>query len=103
MPQPLSYGRPFRLVFRLVNTRENRFVIMHKLRPLRGELRYGAIGESGQETREGECVLCMTCQKMCPENSIAFRRKQSPEQRNAVDLSKRSFLLTGVLGAGVAT
>ena len=51
----------------------------------------GAIGEGGQETREGECVLCMTCQKVCPENSIAFRHKLSPEQRSAVDLSKRSF------------
>ncbi|MBI5308592.1 MAG: 4Fe-4S dicluster domain-containing protein, partial [Planctomycetes bacterium] len=62
----------------------------------------GAIGESGQETREGECVLCMTCRKVCPENSIAFRRKQLPGQRSAVDLSKRSFLLTGVLGAVAA-
>jgi len=62
----------------------------------------GAIGESGQETKEGECVLCMTCSKVCPENSIAFRRNQSLEQRNAVDLSKRSFLFAGVLGAVVA-
>ena len=30
----------------------------------------GAIGEGGQETREGECVLGMTCQKVCPETAL---------------------------------
>lgn len=62
----------------------------------------GAIGSDGKSTKEGECILCMTCQKVCPENSVTFRRKQSIEQRSTVDLSKRVFLLTGLTSAAVA-
>ena len=33
----------------------------------------GAIGNDGKVTKDGECILCITCQKVCPENSITFR------------------------------
>lgn len=62
----------------------------------------GAISSDGHGTKEGECILCMTCQKVCPENSITFRLKQPAEQRYAVNLSKRSFLVTGLTGAVMA-
>ncbi len=57
----------------------------------------GAISSDGHSTKEGECILCMTCQKVCPENSITFRSGQPAEQRHAVDLSKRAFLMTGLI------
>ena len=48
----------------------------------------GAIESDGQGTKAGECILCMTCQKICPENSITFGDKQPVGQRYEVDLSK---------------
>ena len=62
----------------------------------------GAISSDGHGTKEGECILCMTCQKVCPENSITFRTRQPAEQRYAVDLSKRAFLVTGLTSAVMA-
>jgi len=59
----------------------------------------GAITEDGKGTKEGECILCMTCQKVCPESSISFRRKQPDEQKYAIDLSKRAFVVSGVISA----
>ena len=59
----------------------------------------GAIGSDGKGTKDGECILCMTCQKVCPENSITFSSRQPTEQRQAVDLSKRAFLFTGLTSA----
>lgn len=62
----------------------------------------GAIGSDGKSTKDGECILCMTCQKVCPEKSISFRREQPEDQRYAIDLSKRAFVLTGLVSAAVA-
>ncbi|MDN3514714.1 MAG: 4Fe-4S dicluster domain-containing protein [Candidatus Brocadia sp.] len=62
----------------------------------------GAISSDGHGTKEGECILCMTCQKVCPENSITFRMKQPAEQRYGIDLSKRAFLVTGLTSAVMA-
>lgn len=56
----------------------------------------GAIEAGGKGTKEGECILCMTCQKVCPEDSITFRRIQPGEQRFVVDLSRRGFVVTGL-------
>ena len=56
----------------------------------------GAIESDGYGTKAGECILCMTCKKICPENSITFGDKQPAEQRYEVDLSKRAFLITGL-------
>src|SRR4030067_3799343 len=56
----------------------------------------GAIESDGHGTKAGECILCMTCQKICPENSITFGMQQPIEQKCEVDLSKRAFLITGL-------
>ncbi len=61
----------------------------------------GAIGSDGRGTKEGECILCMTCQQVCPENSITFGRNQPIGQKNSIDLSKRAFVLSGLTGAVV--
>lgn len=61
----------------------------------------GAIGSDGKSTKEGECIICLTCQKVCPENSVSFKRIQPKEQRNRIDLSKRAFLITGLTSAAV--
>jgi polyferredoxin len=58
----------------------------------------GAIESDGRGTKAGECILCMTCQKVCPENSISFGTQQPIEQRYEVDLSKRAFLISGLTG-----
>lgn len=62
----------------------------------------GAISSDGHGTKEGECILCMTCQKVCPENSITFCLKQPAEQKYGIDLSKRAFLVTGLTSAVMA-
>lgn len=62
----------------------------------------GAISGDGHGTKEGECILCMTCQKVCPENSITFCMRQPTEQKHAVDLSKRAFLVSGITSAVMA-
>ncbi|MBI5677087.1 MAG: 4Fe-4S dicluster domain-containing protein, partial [Planctomycetes bacterium] len=59
----------------------------------------GAIESDGQGTKAGECILCMTCQKICPENSITFGNKQPAGQRYEIDLSKRAFIISGLTGA----
>ena len=61
----------------------------------------GAIESDGYGTKAGECILCMTCQKVCPENSITFGNKQPAGQRYEVDLSKRAFLITGLIGTAM--
>ncbi|HHT9150431.1 MAG TPA: DUF6599 family protein [Candidatus Wujingus californicus] len=62
----------------------------------------GAIQSDGKGTKEGECILCMTCKKICPENSITFNIKQPVEQRQTIDLSKRAFMFTSLIGAAIA-
>ena len=59
----------------------------------------GAIEDDGKGTKSGECVLCMTCRKVCPENSITFGMQPPVEQRCETDLSKRAFLISGIAGA----
>ena len=62
----------------------------------------GAIQSDGKGTKEGECILCMTCKKICPENSVTFNIKQPVEQRQTIDLSKRAFMFTSLIGAAIA-
>ena len=62
----------------------------------------GAIGEGGQGDQGRRVRVVYDLPEGMSENSIAFRHNQSLEQRNAEDLSKRSFLFAGVLGAVVA-
>ncbi|HHT9137141.1 MAG TPA: DUF6599 family protein, partial [Candidatus Wunengus sp. YC60] len=59
----------------------------------------GAIESDGHGTKAGECILCMTCQKVCPENSITFGTQQPAGQKFEVDLSKRAFLIAGITSA----
>lgn len=61
----------------------------------------GAIGSTGKDTKEGECILCMTCRAVCPEKSVSFGRRQPVEQQYAIDLSKRAFMVTGLTTAAV--
>jgi len=61
----------------------------------------GAIESDGQGTKSGECILCITCQKVCPENSVTFGNKQPAGQRYEVNLSKRAFLITGLTGTAM--
>ncbi|MBM4065254.1 MAG: 4Fe-4S dicluster domain-containing protein [Planctomycetes bacterium] len=59
----------------------------------------GAIESDGRGTKAGECILCITCRKVCPENSITFGMQQPIEQKFEVDLSKRAFIISGLTGA----
>ncbi|MCF6149497.1 MAG: 4Fe-4S dicluster domain-containing protein [Candidatus Kuenenia sp.] len=61
----------------------------------------GAIGSDGKSTKEGECILCMTCRKVCPEHSVTFRRQQPPIQKYAIDLSRRAFVVSGITSAAI--
>ncbi|MBM4055199.1 MAG: 4Fe-4S dicluster domain-containing protein [Planctomycetes bacterium] len=61
----------------------------------------GAIESGGQSTKEGECILCMTCRKVCPEYSVTFRRQQPALQKYAIDLSRRAFVVSGITSAAI--
>lgn len=62
----------------------------------------GAIESDGKSTKEGECILCMTCRKVCPEQSVNFRRFQPSLQKHAISLSRRAFVVSGITGAAIA-
>jgi len=58
--------------------------------------RMGAIHDD-VETFHGECVGCMDCQVICPEEVIRFSGKEGRREA-AVDLSRRGVLASAALG-----
>ena len=50
--------------------------------------------EDPTHTLAGECILCMDCRHVCPQGAVSFGRRQPPEQREKVDLSRRWLIGT---------
>ncbi|MFQ5712457.1 MAG: DUF6599 family protein [Candidatus Scalinduaceae bacterium] len=66
------------------------------------ECKMGAIDDTGKNTQEGECILCMKCQDICPAGAVRFIPKQPPEQEDPVSLTKRGFITACISSAVVA-
>jgi polyferredoxin len=62
------------------------------------ECRMGAIGGDVVVTDHGECIECMDCQAVCPEEVIHFSGKEG-RRPAAVDLTRRGVLAAAALGA----
>ena len=60
--------------------------------------RMGAIGGDVAVTDHGECIECMDCQAVCPEEVIHFSGKEGRKPA-AVDLTRRGVLASAALGA----
>ncbi len=66
------------------------------------ECKMGAIDNTGKKTQDGECILCMKCQDICPVGTVRFTLKQPPEQEVPVNLTKRGFITACISSAAVA-
>ncbi len=67
------------------------------------QCRTGAIDKNYFQTNHFECINCMDCVEVCPENAIVFKFKRSANKEK-IDLSRRYFVsgaITGLLGAGL--
>ena len=60
--------------------------------------RMRAIGGDVAVTDHGECIQCMDCQAVCPEEVIHFSGKEG-RRPAAVDLTRRGVLASAALGA----
>jgi MauM/NapG family ferredoxin protein len=64
-----------------------------------------AIPENPASTLRRECILCKTCQRICPEKAISFGRTRAiMKDREADEFapSRRRFLAAGSAGAALA-
>ncbi len=67
----------------------------------------GAISEDDYtSTHHEECLVCLTCQKICPEAAVSFvskkeKNKPAPKEDNYLP-GRRQVILTGLSGAGMA-
>lgn len=64
-----------------------------------------AIRENPHSTAHRECLLCLRCKELCPENAISFyshNETLKPEPAT-LDLTRRAMLLSAVSGLGVAS
>jgi len=65
----------------------------------------GAIEEANVlQTRFEECVVCLTCEKICPEAAITFSRESALAQNHIISTlpTRRQFIVAGVAGRGTA-
>lgn len=60
--------------------------------------RMGAILEGGTGEYRGECVECFTCKSGCPAGAVAFRPALKGAAAQPVNLSRRGFMASVVLG-----
>lgn len=62
--------------------------------------RMGAVGEGFVATDRAECIACLDCEALCPEQAIVFRGGPG-EKSAAPDLSRRGLLWSFGLGLAV--
>jgi MauM/NapG family ferredoxin protein len=62
-----------------------------------------AIGEDYNVTDHSECITCLKCQEICPENAVSFRiRGYAPVSIPPINLGRRRVLGAGFAGAAAA-
>jgi polyferredoxin len=64
----------------------------------------GAIHESGEKTDRSECIVCLGCVRVCPEDAVrfGFEPRDPAVDRPGVGISRRA-LIGGVLGGAVVS
>ncbi|MBT4089602.1 MAG: 4Fe-4S binding protein [Deltaproteobacteria bacterium] len=65
----------------------------------------GAIDEADfLQTCFEDCVVCLTCEKICPESAITFSREPAPVQNGIISTlpTRRQFIVAGVAGTSTA-
>ncbi len=65
----------------------------------------GAIPEDPHSTAHSECIVCLKCTEVCPENAVSFRWSPPDRREHAVNVSRRHILAAGGVGlltAGLA-
>jgi MauM/NapG family ferredoxin protein len=64
----------------------------------------GAIHEKGLETDRSECIICLQCVRVCPEQAVSFgfRSKDPAVDRPGVEISRRIFLGSALGGLAVS-
>jgi len=60
--------------------------------------RMGAVGGDFKSTAHGECIECMDCRSVCPEDAVRFTGA-TPAMSAPVDLSRRGVITSLALGA----
>ena len=63
--------------------------------------RMGAIGDRSVATAHAECIVCLDCEALCPEQAISFRPGDK-NQALSPDLSRRGLLWSFGLGLAAA-
>lgn len=60
--------------------------------------------ETPEITRHSECIVCRTCEAVCPENAVSFGRMRNGDAQPAgsFSLKRRQLVSTGLIGAGTA-
>ncbi|RXL43023.1 (4Fe-4S)-binding protein, partial [Citrobacter sp. AAK_AS5] len=51
--------------------------------------------------RPGECVYCYSCAARCPTQAISFPIAASPSGTKAVDIPRRKWIFSAVLGLSI--
>ena len=62
------------------------------------------IAENPLETRHEECLVCRTCEALCPEQAISFGRvkRERTSHKASFSSSRRHFVYSGIAGVVVA-
>jgi ferredoxin-type protein NapF len=63
--------------------------------------------ERPESTRHGECIVCRTCEAVCPEKAVSFEWKRRAERSDHTPADRfspirRQLVSTGLIGAGTA-
>lgn len=59
--------------------------------------------ETPAQTRYEDCIVCLECERICPESAITFARKgESGQGIKPAFPSRRQFITAGAAGAGTA-
>ncbi len=60
--------------------------------------------DAPETTRHEECIACMQCRQICPQNAVAFSAGLATDLQKAESISpvRRQVLLYGLAGAGTA-
>lgn len=62
----------------------------------------GAIAENPAETHFRECIACLRCVRVCPEGAVRFRLFPASAGAESFVPGRRTFLASGLSGAGLA-
>lgn len=63
----------------------------------------GSIGEDFVATAHSECLTCLKCREICPEEAISFQiARKAPSPTREINLGRRKVLTAGMSGVAAA-